>query len=124
MRTREDLSRHRRILGLLFIGANVGTLLAALFVGGILTFAGLASGDLEALPITTGLATLIGGYLALTGLPGIIVGVALYRQRPWADIAAIILAALSLPSVPFGTALAIYTLWVFLSHPNSATATT
>jgi len=122
MRTPEDLTRHRRILGLLFIGANAGTLLAALMVGGVLTFAGLLSGDLEALGVTTGVGTLVGGFLLLTSLPGILVGIALYRQRPWADPAALILAAFLLPSIPLGTALAIYTIWVYLTHPNPTTA--
>jgi len=122
MRTSDDLSRHRRVLGLLFIGANAGNLLAALIVGSVLTFAGLLSGDVAAIPVTSGLATLIGGFLLLTALPGIVVGVALFRQRRWADPAAVVLAAFMLPSLPFGTALAVYTIWVYLAHPNPATA--
>lgn len=39
----------------------------------------------------------------------------LLHFRPWARILAIILAVLHIFSFPFGTALAIYTLWVLLS---------
>ncbi len=47
----------------------------------------------------------IGGFAAAWGL---------LERRPWARTLALILAFLTLPKFPFGTAIAIYTLWVLL----------
>jgi len=48
-------------------------------------------------------------------LPGIVTGIGLLRLRPWARILGIVLSALSLLMVPFGSLLGIYGLWVLLS---------
>jgi hypothetical protein len=45
---------------------------------------------------------------------GFIAGWGLLSREPWARMLAIILGAVSLVDVPFGTALGIYTLWVLL----------
>ena len=44
-------------------------------------------------------------------------GWGLLNDKPWARILTIVLSALSLLSVPIGTALGIYGLWV-LTHPE------
>ena len=44
----------------------------------------------------------------------IVTGIALLRRRSWARPLAIVAAFLSIIKLPFGTALAIYTLWVLL----------
>jgi hypothetical protein len=52
----------------------------------------------------------------LLSLPGLIAGVGLLNLRPWARTLAIVLSALNLLHVPFGTALGIYGLWVLLQE--------
>jgi len=42
------------------------------------------------------------------------------ERAPWARIFAIVLGAISLVEVPFGTALGIYTLWVLLPESSEA----
>jgi hypothetical protein len=42
----------------------------------------------------------------------LLVGYSLLTRRPWGRVLAIVFAILSLIKIPFGTALAIYTLWV------------
>jgi len=54
--------------------------------------------------------------LLVLSLPGIIGGFGLLQFKPWARILVIVLSALELISVPFGTALGIYGLWVLLSR--------
>ncbi len=44
----------------------------------------------------------------------VVTGIALLRRRSWARPLAIVAAFLSIIKLPFGTALAIYTLWVLL----------
>lgn len=45
---------------------------------------------------------------------GVITGWGLLERQPWARMLAIVVACLSLIHIPFGTALAVYTLWVLL----------
>src|SRR5438093_9451227 len=49
--------------------------------------------------------------LLVLSVPGIIAGVGLLSYQPWARILAIV-SVLDLLSIPFGTALGIYGLWV------------
>jgi hypothetical protein len=51
----------------------------------------------------------------LTSLPAIVIGLGLYRLRPWSRIAGIVISILSLLAFPVGTALGIYGLWVLFS---------
>ena len=54
-------------------------------------------------------------FLAL-GVPGLVVGIGLLKLRPWARILGIVISALDLTHVPFGTALGIYGLWVLFNR--------
>jgi len=66
------------------------------------------------------LMSMVGGGLLLTALAGLVTGFGLLGRRPWARILAVIMAFLSLLEIPFGTALAIYTLWVLLPAEREA----
>jgi len=57
----------------------------------------------------------IGTLLVITALVRILAGWALYAKQSWGRILALILGFLSLIDFPFGTAIAIYTIWVLLS---------
>jgi len=52
--------------------------------------------------------------------PSIIAGVGLLHFKPWARVLAIILSVIHLFSVPFGTALGIYGLWVLLQRETES----
>jgi predicted nucleic acid-binding Zn ribbon protein len=58
--------------------------------------------------------TFVGWALLVRGAAGIAVGVGLIQRASWARIWALVMGFLSLLSVPFGTALGIYTIWVLL----------
>jgi hypothetical protein len=114
------LAQHVRILAWLFVAFGalllVGGLLCAFFlVGG-----GLLSGDREAMLITSGLAVFLAGLFIALSIPSFIAGWGLLRFRPWARVLAIILGVLNILSFPFGTALAIYTLWVLLNDETQS----
>jgi len=49
------------------------------------------------------------------GIPGVIAGWGLMNFRPWARILVIILSILHLPSIPLGTAIGVYGLWVLFN---------
>jgi hypothetical protein len=115
------METHLKVLGGLQIAFGVfGLLLAILLVfvfGGAAGIVG-ASGDPNAsiaVPIIglTGMALV--GFLALTSLPSVIVGIGLLKRRPWARIAGIVLSIVALVMVPFGTVIGVYGLWVLFS---------
>lgn len=61
------------------------------------------------------LAVSIGlSYLAIFSTAQIICAVGLLKRRSWSRVLMIIVSAFKLPSVPLGTALGIYTIWVLI----------
>jgi hypothetical protein len=57
--------------------------------------------------------------ILILSLPGIVAGVGLLKYRPWARVLTIVLSALNLMNIPFGTILGVYGLWVMLSDAGS-----
>lgn len=113
------MDRHVRLVAILHIGLGALGLLGAAFVFFIVAGAGLLSGDPQAMLVTSTLATVVGFFLALTAVPGIIGGVGLLQHKPWARILILIVATFYLFHVPFGTLLAIYTYWTLLTEEGS-----
>jgi len=121
------MATHVKTLGILYIVFGVLTLLvgllALLVLGGIAGLIGAtdhSSDALVAIPILGGIGVFVFGVLLVLSLPSIIAGFGLLNFRPWARILTIILSALHLMSVPVGTALGIYGLWVLLSKDTEA----
>ena len=114
---------HVRILAYLHIvfgGLGTVAALIVLFVfGGIAGIVGASNpGDPQAwhvaMPIIGIVGLVISAFVLLLSLPGIIAGFGLLKLRPWARLLTIVLSALNLLSIPIGTALGIYGLWVLL----------
>lgn len=111
---------HVRILAILnivvgSIGILVGVLLLFMF-GGVGLLAGF-SGEPDAaiaLPILGVVGSVIFVILLVMSAPQIIGGIGLLNRQPWARILVIVLSALGLLSIPIGTAMGIYGLWVLL----------
>jgi hypothetical protein len=118
------METHVKVLGALQIALGAFALLWALVI--VLAFgvaAGLVgvSGDPEtafALPIIgiTGMALVT--FLVTLSLPSIITGIGLFRLRPWARIAGIVLSILGMMMIPFGTIVGAYGLWVLFSKDS------
>jgi hypothetical protein len=115
------MAQHVRILGILHIiygalGVFVG-LLVFLIMGGIAGLVGVTDHSPDsalAIPILGGIGGLVFVILLCISLPGIIVGYGLLHFKPWSRLLALVMSALELFSVPFGTALGIYGFWVLL----------
>jgi hypothetical protein len=113
------METHVKVLGILTVVGGALGLLSALVV--LLVFGGVVasvSGDADAasaIPVIglTGMAVVV--FLACWSLPGVIIGIGLYRLRPWARIAGIVVSVLALIAFPFGTMLGAYGLWVLFS---------
>jgi len=110
------LDKHITNIGILYIVFGVLGLLAAGIILVVLAGGGIISGDPEAMAITSIVATVISGFLAIVSVPGIIGGIFLLQRKPWARIFVLVLGFLNLIDIPFGTALGIYTIWALMNE--------
>ena len=116
------MAQHVKILGILHVIYSglvilVGVV-AMLVMGGIAGMVGLSdhsSDSVAAIPILGGIGAIIFIVLFVLALPGLIGGFGLINFKPWARILVIVLSALDLISVPIGTAIGVYGLWVLLN---------
>lgn len=114
------MKNHIQVVAFLHIALGAMSLLAAIILFSIIGLAGgivVSQGEGTAAGILGIIAVVLGGFLAVTGLPGIIGGWALLTGRSWGRILVIILGALGLFNFPIGTAVGAYTLWVLLQDP-------
>ena len=120
------METHVKVLGILNIVSGVlglcGALVLTIVFGGV---TGLirADGDPEAAyvaPIVGLTGAALVAFVVAMSLPAIIIGYGLFRKAPWSRIAGIVLSVISLISVPFGTILGIYGLWVLFSKDGQA----
>jgi hypothetical protein len=119
------MQTHVKVLAILHIvfgalGVLVGLGIFAFF-GGI---AGLVQMDHNPdAAFVVPLMGAIGGFvlivLLVLSVPGIVAGVGLLSYQPWARILTIVLSILDLISIPFGTALGIYGLWVLFTQQGA-----
>ena len=137
------MEQHIKILGVLNIvwGAMgaLGGLIVLLIFGSVFGILGTAVHHDADAAIALPIIGLVGGaiafFLLLLSVPSIVAGIALLNFKPWSRTLAIVVSALHLLSIPFGTALGIYGLWVLFSQeslrffarpqnpdPNTATA--
>ena len=112
---------HVKVLAVLFIVLSALGVLAALvlmLVFGVAAGSVGVSGDPDAavaLPIIGAVGTGLVIFLLVLSLPGIITGYGLLKFKSWARIVGIVLCALNLINIPFGTLLGAYGLWVLLN---------
>ena len=118
------MDSHLKIIGILHVVLGAMGLIAAVAI--LTLFGGLAgvvsmSGDSDAaiaVPILGGIGGLVFVLVLLFSLPGFIGGIALLKMAPWSRVYMIVISAIHLLHVPFGTALGIYGLWA-LTRPET-----
>jgi len=108
------MEKHITVLGALYIAFGILEVLIAIIFITLVIGGGIISGDEEAMAITSGVGAAVAAILIMIATPAIIGGIALLKYRPWARILVLILGCLNLLSIPFGTALGIYTIWVMI----------
>jgi hypothetical protein len=105
------------ILYLVFAGLSVLFGLGILLLTGAVTGIVGTSGDSGfAIPFIRLGGTAAAVFCFVWAVPGFVVGVGLLGRQPWARILGIVLSALSLMHVPFGTALGVYGLWILFNR--------
>ncbi len=117
------MPEHVRVVAILQIVVGALGVLAGLFVLAIFGVGGAivgaaAQNDPDALvaaPILGAIGIGLFLFIVLASVPGIVAGIGLLKFRPWSRTLAIVVSALNLMSVPVGTALGVYSLWVLLN---------
>jgi hypothetical protein len=115
------MQTHVKVVAALFIILGGLNLLAAALFGVGAGIAGVAVGMSNdpdahaALPIIGLAGGALVAFLLVLGLPPVIVAIGLLKFREWARIAGIVISALLIFHIPFGTAVGIYGLWTLLN---------
>ena len=120
------MEQHIKILGVLNIvwGAMgaMGGLIVLLVFGSVFGIVGTAIHHDADAAIALPIIGLVGGaiafFLLLLSVPSIVAGIGLLNFKPWSRTLAIVVSAFHLLSIPFGTALGIYGLWVLFSQDS------
>jgi hypothetical protein len=116
------MTTHVKVLGVLYVALSALGVASALFlalaVGTASSIVGISADPQDAavaLPIIGVAGTALVVFLLALSLPGLITGIGLLKLQPWARIVGIVLSAINLINIPFGTVLGIYGLWVLLN---------
>ena len=108
---------HVKVIGILWIIYGVFFLglacLALLFFFGVATIPNVEDVEPGALRI---IGILVSSFLGLISLPQIIGGLGLLGYKEWARILMLVISFISLPNVPFGTFLGVYTMVILFNR--------
>jgi len=121
-----NMEQHIKILGVLNIvwGAMgaLGGLIVLLVFGSAFGIVGTAIHHDADAAIALPIIGLVGGaiafFLLLLSVPSIVAGIGLLNFKAWSRTLAIVVSAFHLLSIPIGTALGIYGLWVLFSQES------
>ncbi|MEP6961810.1 MAG: zinc ribbon domain-containing protein [Acidobacteriota bacterium] len=111
MPPRKGIAGHVRMLGILWLAYAAVHISPAL---AILMFFDQRFFPPDMPPFVFNFFPMIGGLLLFTGVSAGLVGMGLLMRQSWARVAALVVAAVNLIAIPFGTVLGIYTLWALL----------
>lgn len=116
------MQTHVKVLGVIYLAAGGCMLLGALFLamtmGGVAGIVGAAADPEDAaiaIPILGIAGTALAAFFGIFSLPSLITGYGLFNYKPWARVVGIVLSAISLVFIPFGTIAGAYGLWVLLN---------
>ncbi len=104
------------------VGVLGAVVVFAIFGGiaGVFSYANLDPDAQFVAPLIGIIGGAVSFFVALVSIPGIVAGIGLLYYQNWARILMIVLSALNLFHIPFGTALGIYGLWTLLSKETEA----
>ena len=116
------MQTHVKVLGVIYLAVGGCMLLGALFLamtmGGVAGIVGATAEPEDAaiaIPILGIAGTALASFFGIFSLPSLITGYGLVNFKPWSRVVGIVLSAVSLIFIPFGTIAGAYGLWVLLS---------
>jgi hypothetical protein len=108
------METHVKVIGWAYIALGALGLLGAVVVIIAVAGGGFISNDRTAMLVTSLVSFLVGGFLILLSLPGVIAGIGLLKLKGWGRVLTLVLSILNLPAFPLGTMLGIYAIWALL----------
>jgi hypothetical protein len=124
------MATHVRIIAVLYVLFGALLLAGVFFAGAIFSVLAAvagASGE-EGAPVGAAILGLTGVAMSAVflvfSIPALAAGWGLFKLRPWARILAIILAAIALTKIPFGTLFGIYALIILFNKDTERLFTT
>ena len=113
-----DKNKHLTILSvLLLVFDSILFLVGIGFLTGF-PFIGSLINDETATTVLLYVGTGVGTLLLVISIPGIIAGLGLMFRKSWSRITALVVCAIKLFNLPFGTALGIYGIWVLMQDES------
>jgi hypothetical protein len=109
------MEKHITTVAALHIGLSILGIIIGAFIFIFLTAIGFVSRDEEALAILAAIGTIVGIFLFVLSVPGIIGGIGLLKRKEWARILILVVSAIDLINIPIGTALGVYSIWVLVN---------
>ncbi len=109
------MEKHKKTLGILLI--CYAALKIVLFIVGLQILSAALQfvvNDTEIMFATYIIKYVIGTLVVFYAIPAVIAGIGLMQDKKWALILALIIGVISLPVFPFGTAVGVYAIIVFL----------
>ena len=119
MPVQSRIGGHVRLLGIFWLAYSAFHLLPGLVLTSVVRHGFPFMGP-DVPMFVPGLLRTMGGLFLAGGVLGIVTGWGLLERQSWARTLAIVLGCFNLLSMPFGTALGIYTLWVLLPAQSEA----
>jgi hypothetical protein len=116
----QSLDNHKKVLGIIYIITASLTIIAALFIRAIMSivfgfaFDSMDEEERRIGELVMALVSVLPAVLIIfSGIPTLIAGIGLLTKQSWAVILSLIVGCLKLFSIPIGTAIGIYSIWIY-----------
>ena len=110
------MQKHITAVAALHIGFGIFGIFIGLALFALLSGIGMFTADHEAQFVLWTVGTSLGAFLIIISVPGVIAGIGLLKFKNWARILTLIISAIDLINIPFGTALGIYSIWALVQE--------
>jgi len=110
------MNKHISAVAALHVGYGIFRILIVFLIFFLFNAIGRIADEPHAAYILVNFSTIIGLFMLVITIPGIIGGIALFCNKYWARILLLIVSALNLLCIPFGTALGAYSIWVLVQE--------
>ncbi|HEX3019147.1 MAG TPA: hypothetical protein VHP36_02550 [Chitinispirillaceae bacterium] len=107
------------LLGALHIAISILYTLVFTATYAVLFTKGFFSGNYDSVSINFIVYAVVGAFLLLFAVSGVIAAMGIINSRPWAQMMILILGCLNLICIPLGTALGVYTIWIYMHNDRN-----
>jgi phage shock protein PspC (stress-responsive transcriptional regulator) len=113
------MQKHVTIVGAVQIGYAAWGVLWAVLISIIMGLIVPSAGSQAGQAILSTVGCIIPGLLAALAVPGVVGGIGVLRLWPWARYLVLVLSVLALFSIPIGTAIGVYSIWVLIQDETA-----